>query len=518
MTTGRRGSALYRLLLRPATFAWVPLAALVALTLGTLFSALLRSYVGAPASSGRMGTVGWTLAAFIGLLVGQAIKELQHCHFSWGLPDLRRRLLAGSLVVGGSVALLLTREAFVTGLWAASPLILALGGNEPNLLRAWTFLPPLSLGLVAVSFLAFWIGVRPSAVNLVGVMAPLLVLGPFLVDPVVSHGTFAAGLAAPLTAFLIYETFSVRSARRRPFIPTQPLAGGAWSRGRKPLDSLRPTGLTRGKGADWRFGRLGPSLADWIRAGWHENHGQWGRTVQVAAVVVPITGLSLLAWMLLNTFIVSPLLWLGFGTTGVYRSVGAFAATVESIIIGSTLIAIPFAVFFASYASISLRRASLYPLARHRLAGIEYWGSLVETLMITGLLAAILLGFWIFLLDHAANVRGVARWPMRAGGDHGWVLVLMRPLAIAFILTPVAQYFRLRFLRAPRGWSPVAQLLGVFALTALLTWGGTLGARASIVIPFPVLFHGAILATAALLSQYIYRREVDRYFRKADLV
>jgi hypothetical protein len=514
--TGRTGAALYRLLLRPAAFAWVPLAALASLTLVGLMAVFLRLVVDSSVLSG-IGALSWTLAALIGLLVGQAIKELQHCHFSWGLPGLRSRLLAGTLVVGGGVALLLNREVIVTVLWAAQPLIRAISGSRPDLLRAWAILPPLSLGLVAVLFLAFWIGVRPSPINLIGVMAPLVVFGPLLVDAVVSHGIFVASLSAPLTAFLIYDTFSARSARRRPFIPTQPLAGGAWSRSRKPLGGLKPTPLTRGSGADWRVGRLGPSVHGWIRAGWHENHGQWGRIVQIAAVVVPISALVVLAGMLLPTFIATASLWLGTGVGTISPGYGGIAAAMKSIIIGSTLIAIPLAVFLAAYASISLQRVGLYPLARKQLASVEYWGSLVETLIITGMLAAILLGFWTFL-DQGLNAGRLARWPLRAGGEHGWVLVLMRPLAIAFIFIPLAQYFRLRFLRAPRAWSPVAQLVGVFALAALLTWAGTRIALASLVIRLSLLVPGAIFTTAVLLSQYIYRRGVDRYFRNADLV
>ena len=69
------GAALYRLLLRPATFAWVPLAALASLTVVGLMVIFLRLVVDSSVRSGIGAALSWTLAALIGLLVGQASRS-----------------------------------------------------------------------------------------------------------------------------------------------------------------------------------------------------------------------------------------------------------------------------------------------------------------------------------------------------------------------------------------------------------------------------------------------------------
>ena len=92
------GGALFRLLGRPATLAWVPLsgfAAVSALVVASMaWVALDASFPGtapivANLALGRgspMAVLVPMFSAMIGLLAGQAIKELQHCHFSWALP------------------------------------------------------------------------------------------------------------------------------------------------------------------------------------------------------------------------------------------------------------------------------------------------------------------------------------------------------------------------------------------------------------------------------------------------
>ena len=234
------GGALSRLLGRPATLAWVPLsgfAAVSGLVVASMaWVALDASFPGtapivANLALGRgspMAVLVPMFSAMIGLLAGQAIKELQHCHFSWALPGLRRRLLPGALLMGMFVAVF-GREILAGGAF----LVLAALQADPfrYLSAIWGAFPPASVGLAALAFLTFWIGVHPSVVNWTGVMAPLLIAIPLLENEVVSHPVLTVLATAPLTAFLIRETFSSGSARRRPFIPTRPLTGGGMRAG-----------------------------------------------------------------------------------------------------------------------------------------------------------------------------------------------------------------------------------------------------------------------------------------------
>ena len=97
------GGALFRLLLRPAALAWVPLSMLVSVVVFAAVALFWEIITGPYPPFPRpewVHMVVWLFPALIGLLVGQAIKELQHCYFSWALPALRRRLLPGAVVIG----------------------------------------------------------------------------------------------------------------------------------------------------------------------------------------------------------------------------------------------------------------------------------------------------------------------------------------------------------------------------------------------------------------------------------
>ena len=508
------GVAMYRLLRRPVTLAWIPLAALIAIS-ATAFASVIWIALGERAP-GPGVAFSWTFAALIGLLVGQAINEAQHCQFAWMLPRLRSRLFPGALVLGLIVSLG-PREIASAVAVLAYPFVLFVTGNTLDVIGIWESLGAVSVGAFAISFMFFWIGVRPSAVNLIGVAAPVVLLIPFLDAPVASYGALALVLSAPLTTFLIYDTFSTRAARARPFRATRPLSGGASAANRKLLAGPQPSRLHVGRNRNWRFDRLDRRLHGWIRAGWLENHGHWGTGTRRAAIAVAGSAYLALSWMVLSTVIAAPEVWLqtGFGRQVVIPR--GVVATMGSIIIASIVAGVPIAVFFATYASISLRRAGFYPLSRQRLAAVEYWGSLFEAALVCGLLAAIFLGFWMFvdLLD----ADRVAGWPRRVGGENGFVLALLRPLALIFVVIPVAQYFRLRRMRNPKPWSPVAQLLGVFGIATVLSWMAAFSALSSIwILPrHPLSVHAAVFLAAGLLSQYIYRQEVDRYFRTADL-
>lgn len=514
------GAPLYRLLRRPAAYAWLPLALMVAFTVIVL-GFFLASVIGQTRRTPPLAGTLWVYAAFLGLLVGQAIKEVMHCRFSWGLPRLRPRLLAGTLLLGTFVALF-TREIVFTMITIGAVLLGLIGGNLPgvvDLADIWTVFPGKSLGLFALSFLTFWIGVRPSPANLLGVMVPIVLMSHWLGDWVADHGIVTAAMASPLIAYLVYATFGIETARRRPFIETQPLAGGAWarseSRGRGPR-SVRRRALSR---RHWRPKELGKTLQGWVKAGWYENHGWAGRTEAVLVLVIPATTALLLAWTVARTFVAAPGFWLGAGfESGSAVVPSRVLASMGSLTFGSMILGLPVAACCAVYGSISLRKCHLYPLSRHQLAEVEYWSSLAEALVAVGLVTAMLHGFWMVTALGGGN-RRFGLWSRVLGGESGWMLVLFYPVFLMIVALPVFQYFRLRHVRAPAARSPVVQLLTFFALTAVLTAISTMAASVILrsLVRSPFLLHIVVLVTAAMISQYLYRRALDRYFARVDL-
>jgi len=180
--------------------------------------------------------------------------------------------------------------------------------------------------------------------------------------------------------------------------------------------------------------------------------------------------------------------------------------------------AVPLSVLLACYASISLTRNGSYPLSRRRLACIEFWGSLAENAIICGFMAALLIGFWSVLYG-GLGFEGSASWPAWAGGHNGWIAFLLRPLAVVFLLTPIAKWFRLHYIRAPVAWSAVRQLVSVVGLMFVLTvLAMVLGSRAFGFVPRLALFVDGSFVALIVLSQVAYRLRVDRYFATADLV
>ena len=516
------GAALFRLLRRPAAFAWLPLAAFASLAALVLLLVLMALF-DQPPRRDQLVVILITLAALIGVLVGQSIRELQHCRFSWALPRLRARLLPGAVAIGLFVAVF-AREILAVTLWLLLAAPMALFGNVEPFFALWHSLPSPTPATVAVTLLAFWIGVRPSAVNLIGVMAPMSVLSPLLAQ-VTPDGSILLALAtAPLTLFLIHDTFSVAAARRRPFMPTRSLTGAPWGRGpaghRGQPAPGRAWRRDAQRGSIWPSSPLGMSVGRWILAGWHENHGAAGRLVAALFLTMPCGAALLFLGMVLATMFESPALWFTTGYGRISMLPGSVEMAIISIVVGSMLIGVPMAVFCAAYGSISLRRVGLYPLSRRKLATIEYWSSLAETLVVTGFAAAVLMGLWALLVFVDYGKNGFDSWPPQAGSDHGWVLALMRSIAFTVIVTPLAQYYRLRHIRSPSARSPVAQLLTVMALSVMLTGLGIALALESLdaLANHSLMLHAAIFITAAAVAQYIYQHAVERHFASADLV
>lgn len=514
------GAALVRLLRRPAALAWLPLAALASLAAMVLQYVLLALFDIVPRQN-QLAVIDLTLAAWIGVLVGQSMKELQHCGFSWGLPRLRTRLLPGAMAVAAFVALF-AREIFALTAWLALIVPMGLFGGQTGFASFWQSLPGLSPAMLALTFLAFWIGVRPSAVNLVGVVAPMFVLSPWITSLTPSGSILIALATAPLTLFLIVDTFSVAAARRRPFVPTCTLSGAPWGRNaarERPAIFRRAT-RRRARSSRWPSRPLGPSVGRWILAGWHENHGASGRVAALLFLLLPCAAALLFVGMIVETMFESPALWFATGYGQISLLPGSVHLSIVSIVVGSMIVGVPLATFCAAYGSISLRCIGLYPLSRRRRATIEYWSSLAETLVVAGFAGAVLMGLWAVLVFVDYGRSGFDSWPPQAGSDYGWVLALMRSVAFLLIVTPTAQYYRLRDIRSPSSGSPVVRLLTVMLLAALLTALGIAFALGSLdaLADYALALHAAIFVTAAAVAQYGYRHAIERYFATADLV
>jgi len=503
------GAALYRLLGRPATVAWIPLAGLASFT-ATVFGMsvwelFMDTYYRGPQAS---ATAILVFPALIGLLVGQAVKELQHCHLAWMLPALRRRLLPGVVLVGLTVAL--GSREILTALVA--PFMLFDGRPVMAVWWVWEGYPELSAGLVALCFMAFWIGVRPSFWTWLFVIGPLVVLSTVLVEFVAEIPFVVIVATTPLTAFLVYRTFSVGSARRRPFVRTHSLSGDGRRRG----EQRRPWTIGRSEGIAWQPEYLGADVSNWIRAGAYENHGFHNRFVVTAALATPVLAAAylILGLLVMSTDRRGPSIWT---YPGVHASFApGFGWSVLAL---STFAAVPLAVLLVCYGSISLTRRPAYPLSRQQAARVEAWSGLAENLLVCGFLAALLVAYWGFLFG-GLGFEGWEAWPERAGGRYGWIPFLLRALGIVFALLPIAQVYRLRVVRAPNGWSSLRMMINVVALMIVLTIVALLaGDQAMTTFPQVFVFGDVALILAfGFLIHMGYRYMVGRYFATADLV
>lgn len=90
-------------------------------------------------------------------------------------------------------------------------------------------------------------------------------------------------------------------------------------------------------------------------------------------------------------------------------------------------------------------------------------------------------------------------------------LDLARPIVLIFICIPVIQWVRLRY-RYDQLWSYVVMALFVIGYSSLIPIWIDLGPRAF--IGYEV---GAVIALI-LLSQFLFRCKIERYYQTADLV
>lgn len=242
---------LTRLLQRPAML-WMLFPLFWAITIPVLLLAEagtpVRALVDGSTTEG-VRTARWHLTllvpAAVGLVVAVARLEVQHAMFAWTLPDLRRRLATGSLLVAMPLALglgLLVGRGGApwTGVAAGSVAVLSfavvgavLDVAVPNALR-WT-------AIAALAVAAF----QPGALADVAAARPILV------------GVLSLAAAAVLVGL----QFSIWAARTRRF---------RWSSvgpGSRTLYWTTRSGTVR----DWRRSLATDRILPWMRAAEYER-------------------------------------------------------------------------------------------------------------------------------------------------------------------------------------------------------------------------------------------------------
>ena len=452
-------------------------------------------------------------AAFVGLLIGQAVGKLEQCSFSWTLPGLHRKLAPAVVLTGIVVALAgvgfhikvggsygpaifgLAALGFSVGLAAATPYVL---GDPSARFGAFTLLPPAAIVLTVIFIdrIAALCQAHPIPWFFVGVTGAASYLWRRF-DPVAAKARLspADSSSAPF------------SSRARPVAPA------------------------RSVGPSWDRPYLGTSTANWIRAGVHENFGmkrlQLLRVITIHALAGPIL-IGAMVWSLGAGSETSKLeldqilYWLVFVPPGHATPLVSLQAALNDPSLPAAIVywcgALVFGFMVAALtfepAAISLRRGWLYPLSRTRLAEVAYWGGLMQSA------ASIALA----VIAHCL----LAMLSLSIAGQQfsfDFVPSFVLALALAFVLMPAAQWMGLKHLpklTAAQKRFRLAKhaLLGPFLGPAILfaLAVGTLLVLWRLWIP-ATLFQGLIiLAGLAVISQWIYRRAVKAHFAHGDLV
>lgn len=321
-------SALLRLMWRPGWLLVGLLAILPFISLLVVLAAidgldgLAAAVVGPP--------VWWIVAATLGFGVTAAQLQLLHAPFSWGLPDLRRQLRAGTLVVGLTVSV---PPALVPGLPPAGALtafaltlfVFVLCGAAAEVGGRST------LGLLALLFV-FGFGLRPG----LELMAEIAARWPLEVGTIALVGS----------GLLLASQFSARTARAR---------YDHWSLFRGRVDATYWKGR-RGRARRWTGSLATSRLVPWLRAASWE--GSWGSGGQG--------------------------LWLHFLGGGV-----AFGLMAHAMNNPFTVYVVGFMFAFTAF---ELRAALPHPISRPLRARVVAWGGTLQLVLIGGAMAATIVG------------------------------------------------------------------------------------------------------------------------------
>lgn len=260
--------------------------------------------------------------------------------------------------------------------------------------------------------------------------------------------------------FYLRRSFSVKSGREKSSVPMPVFHG------------FTPGPYARAKWAErWNFmqkwNRAAPltGLGDWVRAGEYENYGtaRIGRLAHaILYSVVMLVVVAVMAWLFEQDSVVEVVL----------------------IPISMGLVNLQLSLY--------LKKGWVYPLSRPQLARLAYWSSLIHNAFYCG---PLILGF--LLLEGLAGIF--------AGID------LARPALFMFMCNPVIQWVRFRNEQFKVSSYVILALL-LIGYSILIPIWIDLGPRAF--IGYEV---GAVIALI-LVSQFLFRYKIEKYFRTADLV
>lgn len=213
-----------------------------------------------------------------------------------------------------------------------------------------------------------------------------------------------------------------------------------------------------------KWNRAAPltGLVDWIRAGAYENYG----TVRIG-------------W-LGSAFLYSTVI---LATVAVLIQLfGQAEAVIVPITLGLWMLQL----------ALYLKTGWLYPLARLELARLTYWCSLLHNVLHCGIMLLMFL-----LLDGLTGIL--------AGLD------LARPVLLMFICNPVIQWVRFRNQQSKVS-SYVILAIFIIGYSIMIAIWLEFGCCISFA------YEAAAVAGLILLSQFLFRYKVNRYFKTGDLV
>lgn len=204
-----------------------------------------------------------------GILLGQAVQELQHTTFAWPLPALRRRLAVAFAVCGVVLALFV----YVV----SSP--------------ASGTLPPALLGLACAAFCFGGIVPDPVSGRLSVLFISLALALPFFATELGwlarTRPTFVWLAAAAITGLALHRLFAASTFRRKPSVPTLAGLSSFWPQQTERYERekmlLRPVSSTRSLPA------LGGHAGRWVAAAVFES---WGRLEPARALRLPLRVLT----------------------------------------------------------------------------------------------------------------------------------------------------------------------------------------------------------------------------------
>ncbi len=428
-------------------------------------------------------------AGATGFLGGAALREVQHCRFTWVLPGVRGKTLSGFVVTAVVVTGL---TAFLVRLRQADAFFVAL----------------FALGLAAFCLGSVLIDGRSRLRSLLHVTAALAViagskpLGEWCADRpvwIVVSSSLVAG-------FCLQRSFGVAAFRELPFLPLAPLPG-AFSLGQTRRYELE-------KMARRAPGRSGPGRVpvgddprSWVERAYFESVK--GRPFAVVALelrtLLPMTVIAVahaafvrddggfvqaLARTLYQIIVAPP-----FGVP-LDEDIPRLIAPLFIAGIGGT-------VAFMRGAPLGARLP--YPLSRANRARAVFRACLVENL---GFLAV----FGAGLFAVAMAVGMYLGYPVVPG----YVPQILRAAVVTGAVVPAFQWFRLRTYEAGPRRHPNAIVTFSFALIAAVVAVSVWCAVAPKLLPSP-LVELPVLAALYVGAQILYRRRLDHHFRTCDL-